>query len=216
MKNKGLLIITILQLFICISLSSQSQMTEDQYFAWKTEMMEKVLGKMYDMVDHSLIPFDLGGNVDMYFFPQKNGTAMSTMELLNRDYDIPAESKIGTYELVGFTKNNIDSPKFKEIERQLCKIFTIIGNYSAEEILNPKETCEIPDDDGTICLILDEYKTDGQLDINGKKHGLLLVIQIFEDEMNYAMEYGGEKLLTLLKAKGYYPYSDLNRKSVLK
>ncbi len=34
-------------------------------------------------------------------------------------------------------------------------------------------------------------------------------------KMQYAMDNGGDKLLSLLKKKGYYPYSDLNRESVV-
>lgn len=41
------------------------------------------------------------------------------------------------------------------------------------------------------CLILDENMPDGkEFFIGDRKHGLLLVIEVFRDEMEYAMEHG--------------------------
>jgi hypothetical protein len=33
--------------------------------------------------------------------------------------------------------------------------------------------------------------------------------------MQYAMDNGGQKLIDLLKKKGHYPYSDMNREPVV-
>jgi hypothetical protein len=41
---------------------------------------------------------------------------------------------------------------------------------------------------------------------------LLLCIEVFRSEMEYAMKNGSEALFRLLKERGYYhPYSDLDR-----
>jgi len=84
--------------------------------------------------------------------------------------------------------------------------------------LEPGETIEIPTEDGANkCFVLDEYKPGNVgFKIGNEKHGLLLVIEIFHDEMEYAMENGSSSLIAKLKSKGHYPYSDLNRQSVLK
>jgi hypothetical protein len=76
---------------------------------------------------------------------------------------------------------------------------------------------EIPEDDGpNKCIVFDDYKPDNkEFSIGNQKLGLLLVIEVFRDEMEYAMENGSQKLLKRLKEKGYYPYSDLDRPSVI-
>jgi hypothetical protein len=85
--------------------------------------------------------------------------------------------------------------------------------------LEPLETCELPLHEGepNLCLIFDEYKPDGkEFKIGDKRHGLLLIVEVFREEMEYAMANGTGKLIEKLKRKGYYPYSDLNRESVIK
>jgi len=62
---------------------------------------------------------------------------------------------------------------------------------------------------------LDEYKPDGiGFDIAGKRHCLLLCLEVFPSEMEYAMENGSATVLAKLKAEGHYPYSDLDREPV--
>ena len=66
---------------------------------------------------------------------------------------------------------------------------------------------------GGKCLIFDAYTSPGDAGPDGL--GLLLVMEIFRSEMEYAMQNGGSALLTLLKDHGHYPYSDLNRSPVV-
>ena len=191
----------------------------EAHYETKEAALEQVLGPLYEYVGHALIPFEVGGAVDMYYFPQKEGTALATMELIAPDGSGPKRSKIGTYELVAFTREPVslekDSP-FSRIERRLCGVFTTLGNYSKETRMNPGETCEIPEEEGNgICLILDEYAAEQPFLINGEKHGLLLVVEIHRSEMEYAISQGGANLIQLLKTKGHYPYSDLDREPVI-
>jgi hypothetical protein len=51
--------------------------------------------------------------------------------------------------------------------------------------------------------------------IGKRKHGLLLCIEIFRSEMEYAMEHGSQELLKRLKDASHYPYSDLDRELVV-
>ena len=56
----------------------------------------------------------------------------------------------------------------------------------------------------------------GLMRLGAKKYRLQFrALEIFRDEMLYAMENGSDKLIGKLKAKGHYPYSDLTRESVL-
>ena len=195
----------------------------DRYYELKEAALEQMLGKMHDMVGHAMIPFAIGGNVDMYYFPNAlPGTGFATMELIEPGGNGPKPNRIGTYELVTFTKHpfppkgtsfQADIP-FNEISGRMCGVMTTIGFYSYETVINPGETSEIPmEDEPNICLIFDEYKNNGKgFEIDGKRHCLLLCIEVFRSEMEYARNH--EAVLNALKAKGYYPYSDLDREPV--
>ncbi|MBI4298641.1 MAG: suppressor of fused domain protein [Chloroflexi bacterium] len=201
------------------------QFTDDQYsqhYDLKKQGLERVLGKMHGLVMHAIIDFQVGGPVAMYYFPNAcDGTGFATMELIEPDGSGPQLSRIGTYELVAFTRYKVGDEThraaFKQIELHIRGIFTKVGRHSFEALFNPLETVEVPADEGkpTYCLILDEYKKQGvEFMIGGSKHGLLLVIEVFRTEMEYAMENGPQVVLDRLKEKGYYPYSDLEREPV--
>lgn len=207
----------------------QAEFSEEDYtrhYEAEEKAMEAVLGPMHALVGHAIIPFQMGGAVDMYYFPNGiAGTGFATMELIEPDGSGPKPNRIGTYELVAFTKLTIpenhepgdENNPFDRIERRLCGIFTALGRYSYEEVLNPGETCEIPGEEGepALCLILDDYRPMGKsFEIGGKRHCLLLCIEVHRSEMEYAMKHGSAPVLRRLKEKGYYPYSDLDREPV--
>lgn len=202
-----------------------TQEESDKDYELKSAGLERVLGKMHTMVGHAIIPFSIGGAVDMYYFCEGiKGTGFATMELLNPDGIGPVPGKIGTYELVTFTKepynDNTENPTaFNKIERRMCGLMTTIGAYSFQAKLQPMETVEVPagKDEPNRCVILDEYKPNGTaFTIGDRTHGLLLVIEVFREEMEFARAMGSATILNKLKENGHYPYSDLNRDSVLK
>lgn len=203
---------------------SEPEFSQEKYdldYEQKEKGLEAVLGKMYNIVGHAIIPFAIGGAVDMYYFLDHiPGTGFATMELLDPNGNGPKPNAIGTYELVAFTKQSYNSDEektaFNTIERRICGIFTTIGKFSFQAILNPNETCEIPDDkEDTIYLIFDNYQPDGkEFKVGERKHHLLLCTELFKSEMEFARANGGEKLLNRLKDAGFYPYSDLDRDSV--
>ncbi len=207
--------------------STKKEFTQEEYdkdYELKMNGLEYVLGKSHDLVGHAIIPFELGGTVDMYYFPNGiKGTGFATMELIKPDGTGPISNRLGTYEVVAFTKldyvlDTVETDPFNLIERHICGILTNIGFYSFQAKLNPLETCELPQKERApnLCLIFDEYKPDGkEFKIGGKKHGLLLIMEVHRDEMEYAMENGTGKLIEKLKEKGFYPYSDMDRKSVI-
>jgi hypothetical protein len=184
--------------------------------------LEAVLGPMHDTVGHAFIPFQFGGAMDMYYFPQPGGgTAFATMELIEADGSGPKPSRIGVYELVAYTRHSVldareESP-FSTIERRMCGIFTTIGRHAYNAILNPLETAEVPMGEGepNRCLVFDEVKAgEAEFRIGDRKHGLLLCIEVFPQELAYARKEGTAALLGLLKEKGHYPFSDLDRQPV--
>jgi hypothetical protein len=193
----------------------------ERHYEAKEAALERILGPMHDMVGHAIIPFQIGGAVDMYYFPNGiPGTGFATMELIEPDGSGPKPNRIGTYELVTFTRHVVDTTDpspFEKIERRMCGIMTTTGFYSYEAVLNPGETCEIPGKEGepNKCLILDEYAPGGaSFEIEGRKHCLLLCLEVFRSEMEYAMKHGSAPVLEKLKKAGHYPYSDLDREPV--
>jgi hypothetical protein len=123
------------------------------------------------------------------------------------------------YELVMFTKHPLDLDAAKDEETAFGRAHSVINAvlnniapYSAQAILNPNETCEFPADMprvGGRCLIFDGYPAYPTEE--PAEFGLLAVIEVFRSEMEYARKNGGAKLLKRLKAKGHYPYSDMDR-----
>ena len=164
----------------------------------------------------------------MYYFTKGVvGTAFATMELIEPDGSSPRPNRIGTYELLAFTKHayitgdggeSEEALPFNEIERRICGLFTTIGHYSTEAALNPGDTCEIPmgDDEENACMLFDEYSKNGRgLEYSDRRHCLLLCIEVFREEMEFSREHGCSGLLEKLKMAGHYPYSDLDRESVV-
>jgi hypothetical protein len=204
----------------------EKEFSEEEYendYESKSKGLERVLGEMYGMVGHAIIPFSIGGAVDMYYFTKHiQGTGFATMELLDPDGNGPKPNKLGTYELVAFTKelyneSSENETAFNKIERRFCGIFTTIGNFSSEAILNPNETCEVPvEGEENRCLVFDNYiPEEKEFSFSNRKHHLLLILEVFRSEMEFARKNGTPKLLELLKEKKLYPYSDLDRAAVV-
>ena len=204
----------------------EKEFTDEEYendYELKTKGLENVLGEMHNLVGHAIIPFSIGGAVDMYYFPNHiQGTGFATMELIDPDGKGPLKNKLGTYELVAFTKHNYNTSEetqtpFNLIEREACGFLTSIGMYSSQAVLNPKETIEIPNGEGeeNTCLVFDLYEPNAKkFMIGNRQHHLLLCLQIFRSEMDFARQNGSDELFKKLKEKGFYPYSDLDREPV--
>ncbi len=196
-----------------------SEQEQNDYHQLKQAGLEKALDEMGPMVGHAIIPFEAGGAVDMYYFPNHlPGTGFSTMELLDPDGNGPKPNKLGTYELVAFTNkpySDIESAEtpFNTIERHICGLFTTIGRYASQAVLNPLETVEIPNSDGSYsCMVLDVYN---ELIIGQSTHHLLLCLEVHRSEMEFARSSGTMALIEKLENAGYYPYSDLDREPVV-
>jgi len=186
----------------------------------KLAALERILGPMYQLVAHSL----LGESLTMHFFPNGiPGTGFATMELIEPDGSGPLPNRVGTYELVAFTRHAMPASAeegagtpWGRIERRICDIFTRLASYSGEAVLSPGETCELPmQGELSRYLILDEYTPNGiEFKIGRKKHSLLLCLEVFQSEMEHARQHGTDAVIQKLKQAGHYPYSDLDRSPV--
>jgi hypothetical protein len=189
----------------------------------KSALIESILGQEHDMVGHSMIPFALGGALDLYYYPNGiPGTAIATKELAESPTEGSSNDFHRTYELVMFTKHRLDLDDAEELDTEfgaahwnMRTILNLIARYSGQAVLNPHDTCEFPeemDDVGGKCVIFDDYGCISDDEV--ERFGLLLVIEVHRSEMDFAREEGTEELITLLKEAGYYPYSDLDRPAV--
>lgn len=203
-------------------------MTEDpdqalarEWFDRKTAMMVGLLAAEHDMVMHAIIPYAIGGGLDLYYFPNgETGTAIATKELCEIPGQGSSNDVFDTYELVMFTRHPIslddaqdESTPFGRAHHAINAILNCIARYSEQAILNPHETCEFPEEMGIVsgkCLIFDAYGFDQ----DHAEFGLLAIIEIHRSEMEYARNHGGAKLLARLKQAGHYPYSDMGRPAV--
>ena len=209
--------------------SNQKIMAEDndekitqEWFNRKTALMVDALGPEHEMVMHSLIPFAIGGSLDLYYFPNGiPGTAIATKELSEICGEGSSNDVFDNYELVMFTKHSLSledaqdgNTPFGEAHSTINAILNCMACYSAEATLNPCQTCEFPEDMETVggrCLIFDAYGAKEE----HADFGLLALIEIHRSEMQYAMDHKGKDLLDKLKQAGYYPYSDLDRPAVV-
>lgn len=202
---------------------SLSEGDQDQYYELKKAGLEKQLGPTHDKFDHAIIPFVLGGAVDVYCFPKaKGGVAFATMELIHPDGSGPVPNGMGTYELVAFTNhkpkaNQTEDSAFLAMERKLGGLLTIIAQHAFLSALEPGETAEIPNEDGNShYLIFDKYQPKRRpFRIGNQEHGLLLIMEVHKSELIYARRYGTPKLIEKLKQAKIYPSSDIERKPVV-
>ncbi len=189
----------------------------------KSALMETSLGKEHEMVMHAIIPYAVGGGLDLYYYPHGvPGTAIATKELSELPNEGSSNELYRSYELVMFTKCPIDldaaqdeTTAFGRAHTMINAILNCIAPYSAQAELNANETCEFPADMETVggkCLIFDGYASHS--DEVAQNFGLLAIIEVFRSEMEFAREQGGATLISRLKSKGHYPYSDLDRESV--
>lgn len=203
---------------------TEEEKRANEWYDYKSKLMEKMLGKEHDMVMHAIIPYVVGGGLDLYYYPNGiPGTAIATKELTELPDEGSKNRTFSCYELVMFTRHPLDLKQAKDKDTAFGKahsninaVLNVIARYSAEANLNANETCEFPADMpkmGGKCLIFDSIGQHS--DERVKSFGLLAIIEIFRSEMQFAMEHGGGQLLAKLKAAGHYPYSDMDRQPVV-
>ncbi len=201
----------------------EQEKVEYEWYERKSQLMEFVLGEEHDMVMHSVIPYELGGALDLYYYPSAiTGTAIATKELARVNQQSATNDKYSKYEFVMFTKHLLDLDQAHDVatpfgyaHQNINAILNPIAKYAEEAKLNPDETCEFPTDFEEIggkCLIFSSY---GDKSLHNEAFGLMAVTEIFRSEMEFAMQNNGKELILTLKNKGIYPYSDMDREPVV-
>lgn len=188
----------------------------------KQASLDSALGKMEDMVVHAIIPFFIGGGLDLYRFRRHiPGTLYVTQELFTRNKaDRPKRSGGKYFELAVAFRDDEDMAVDDNLPPSTVKaseLLNPIAHYVSEVSLKPGETAEVPGEDGepNTCLLFSELDLHGKsLAVNGEPFFLLCVTQIHPSELELARKDGSEMLIERLKAKGYFPYSDLDRPPV--
>ena len=226
-------------------------------------LLEEILGPSEPLVLHSIVPFCIGGALDLYYYAQSRfgGTFFASQELTAPEF-LPSNQSFDALELAiatrltvssqpeltisggpestkkpGFFKRlfgrekPVESPEEKK-RADLHRVLTNLAFYVCSEgvEVNGYETLEFPQEfeDEQLagrCFIFDELPAaapvpiptslDERSPLDGKRFGVLLAIEVFRDEMNWAREQGTEKLVERLKAAVAYPFSDLDRNPVV-
>ncbi len=195
-----------------------------EWYEHKSRLMEEILGPEHNIVMHAIIPYAVGGGLDLYYYPSGvPGTAIATKELSELPNQGSSNRDFSCYELAMFTRHPLDLDQAKDektafgkAHMNINRILNCIARYSATASLNPCETCEFPADMETVggkCLIFDAYGIKAEETV--RRFGILAIIEVFRAEMDFARSNSGSELLARLKASGHYPYSDLDREPVV-
>lgn len=205
--------------------SETSEALAQQWYDQKTSFMVGLLGQEHDMVMHAIIPYAVGGGLDLYYFPHGiEGVGIATKEL-SENPEVGSRNDIfEQYEMVMFTRLTLDldqakndTTAFGKAHSNINSVLNVIAQYSAQATLNPNETCEFPvemENVGGKCFIFDAYPSESAAEAPSL-FGVMTIIEIFRSEMNFARENSGADLLQKLKEAGHYPYSDLDREPVV-
>ncbi|MBR4834087.1 MAG: suppressor of fused domain protein [Thermoguttaceae bacterium] len=226
-------------------------------------LLEEILGPSEPLVLHSIVPFCIGGALDLYYYANSRfgGTFFASQELTAPEF-LPSNRSFNALELAiatrltvksqpeltisggpestkkpGFFKRlfgrekPVKSPEEKKRD-DLHRVLTNLAFYVCSDgvEVNGGETLEFPQEfeDEQLagrCFIFDELPAtapvpvptspDKRSPLDGKRFGVLLAIEVFREEMNWAREQGTEKLVERLKDAGAYPFSDLDREPVV-
>ncbi|MFN0138223.1 MAG: suppressor of fused domain protein [Phycisphaerae bacterium] len=208
----------------------------------KDAAIREAIGPMHEMVLHAIIPYAVGGALDLYpFHYARGGTVYATQEVMDPNpANGPLRNKLGRYELVAclrkaFSYSEEDSGSTtheaetdsargpaREGDRLVSRVLNPIARYSAMAVLQPGETAEIPEtedaqpgDPDNLYVLFDEFELRGDFNVLGERCGLLLCMPIHKRECDFARQNSGKELIARLKTAGVYPYSDLTRRPVV-
>jgi len=221
---------------------ADAEAAADEAFAEaKQAALERALGPMDEMVLHSLVPFFMGGDLDLYMFSRcMPGTVVATQELIGRGKkERPRAGRIGAYELVACMKPGVvleteasedggagDGVGFvtggeRDGIGLVRRMLNPLAQYAFMARLNPGETAEIPMGEGepNLPVLFDEFRPEDRglapFEVGGERFGLLLCVPLHGSELAFARQEGTGKLKERLEAAGVWPYADLSRAAVV-
>ena len=172
------------------------------------EKIEQILGKPENVVLHSPVPFqlgwDAGGRADVYLYKNHiDGVVYVTGDLIGQKQK---NSDAGNFELMIAHKAETEWGS---------GLISSLSYYTLDSSINSGETMSIGNyalPENTVkAIIFDKYAT---FRIGLKKYGLMLIMGITEDELEWKKQNSGTKLIEKLKEKNIYPFTDLKRRSI--
>jgi hypothetical protein len=168
-----------------------------------------LLGKPTDTIYHATVPMYLGGFADVLAFPgYVNGITYVTAELTGEKVgQLP--SLLGNYELMIC---------FREEHSRGADMISRLARYTCEAKLEAGATMDLADffRGSVIKALLFAHPSDKpvQFELLGLPCGLLLCIGITAEELAVTRASGSDALLGVLKQRGVFPYTVLQRESV--
>jgi len=154
------------------------------------------------------VPFYLGGDADVVVFPKYvSGMTYVTSGLTGPGSDQKPKST-GNYELMICTREEAD---------WAANLISKLARYTTEAVIELNDTMECPIFEGSEIMPLLFASPEGAsgFSVLGADATMLLLIGITSKELAFHRENGGESLLKRLKDTGVYPYTDLDRRSVV-
>lgn len=202
-----------------------ADISDEQFDEAKQAALERALGPMDEMVLHAIIPFHMGGTLDVYSFSNllpNRGLICVTQELVGRTKKQRAKpGRAGAYELAWCLKplpkgvtGLKDHPDFDLMYDPM----NAVAQYAFEASLNPGETISSPADEAgqvDAAILFDKLIGREPVVVNGETIQLLLCVHITQSELAYAKEEGTPALVSKLKLAGVWPYSIKQRKSAV-
>lgn len=197
--------------------------SDAEHEAWydeKSKRMATALGPDHDQVLHAIIGYPLGGPLHTYFYLRGlPGTGLASKELARLGEKCPSNRDYDKFEFVVFTREVLSldggggAVSADEKRDFLRGTLTQLAYYAENATLNPLATLEFPADfDPPMagrCFIIDAYKPE----LFERDFGLMLVMEVHRDEMEFARAHGTAVLLEKLRAADAYPYSDPEKRA---
>lgn len=182
---------------------------EEDIFQLRSDALEEVLGPMDEEVRHATIPFqmgyDIGGSPHIYYFSNHLPGVISVTAGMIGTEQRPSDA--GNFEfMMAFREKN----EFGE--RLMCPL----SYYPQEASINSGETMGLPPQmtEGTNLagIIFDCYRT---FKVGSIDAGLMVIIGITQAELDFKLTQTGRALIEKLKENDVYPYTELDRQSVV-
>lgn len=182
-----------------------SEDDEDWEKTWdaRADALSRIFGPTYDNVYHAVHPFAFGGQADVLaFLNSPYGAVYVTAELSGQ----PGLS-YADYELIICLRSPSDwGPNF--ISR--------LSPYTQKAYLHHGDTMNIagvaPPESRIVGML---FLTFDSFELFGESFDLRLCIGITQAELDYKLQNGYDKLVHVLKRNKIFPFTDLDRDSVL-
>jgi hypothetical protein len=178
---------------------------------WNARMnaLRPILGKPEEVVCHAYVPLELGGFADVVPFTNYvPGVTYVTADLTGQEIgQLP--SSLGHYELMVCVRQE---------SQRAADLISRLARYTCDAKVEAGDTMDLGTffEDSTLRALLFTHPRGEatHFEFLGKRYGLLLCVGITAEELAFGRSKGTEKLLSLLKEHGVFPYTIPDRPSV--